>query len=144
MGLLCRWCCLSLYIKDVHAILNQECKLLKELVLMFPGCKWMIVGGSPCQDLTFAGPFHGLLGLTGPSSRLFFVLLCVIHCMQTLVGTTAVRFLVENAGSMLKCHSGSFLSAPRAPSFLFYQVSMGPYPIWLSNHKKKEFLPQSR
>ena len=65
-----------LYLKDVHAIIKGNCQLLQELVQMFPDCKWVIVGGSPCQDLTFAGPLRGVLGLIGPSSRLFFVLLC--------------------------------------------------------------------
>ena len=31
--------------------------------------------GSPCQDLTLAGTMKGVLGLTGMSSRLFFILL---------------------------------------------------------------------
>ena len=38
-----------LYLKDVHAIITGNCKLLKELVQMFPDCKWVIVGGSPCR-----------------------------------------------------------------------------------------------
>ena len=93
-----------LYVKDVHYIIAGQCKVLHDLVRMFPDCKWIIVGGSPCQDLTFAGPWRGLLGLIGPSSRLFFVLLCVISAMQRLVGPTAVRYLVENAASMLQIH----------------------------------------
>ena len=39
-----------LYLKDVHVVINHNCQLLKELVQMFPDCKWIIVGGSPCQD----------------------------------------------------------------------------------------------
>ena len=54
-----------LYLKDVHEVINRKCQLLKELVQMFPDCKWIIVGGSPCQDLTFAGPLRGML-------RIFF------------------------------------------------------------------------
>ena len=60
------------------------------------------------MDLTFAGPWRGLLGLIGPSSRLFFVLLCVISSMQRLVGPAAVRYLVENAASMLQIHLDAF------------------------------------
>ena len=37
-------------------------------------------------DLTYAGSFHGLLGLTGPSSILFFAFQRVICSMQELVG----------------------------------------------------------
>ena len=97
-----------LYLKDVHVVISNNCRLLKELVQMFPDCKWIIVGGSPCQDLTFAGPLRGVLGLIGPSSRLFFVLLCVISAMQRLVGPAAVRYLVENAASMLQIHLDAF------------------------------------
>ena len=105
-----------LYVKDVHSIIARQCKVLQDLVRMFPDCKWIIVGGSPCQDLTFAGPWRGLLGLIGPSSRLFFVLLCVISSMQRLVGPTAVRYLVENAASMLQIHLDAFCQLLRIPA----------------------------
>ena len=97
-----------LYLKDVHSLIDQECKLLRELFVAFPDCKWTIVGGSPCQDLTVAGPFRGLLGLTGPSSRLFFV--------EELVGPTAVRYLVENAASMFRIHFDAFCELLGLPS----------------------------
>ena len=97
-----------LYLKDVHEVINRKCQVLQDLVQMFPDCKWIIVGGSPCQDLTFAGPLRGMLGLVGPNSRLFFVLLCVISTMQKLAGTNAVRYLVENAASMLHIHLEAF------------------------------------
>ncbi len=105
-----------LYLKDVHSLIDQECKLLRELVVAFSDCKWIIVGGSPCQDLTVAGPFRGLLGLTGPSSRLFFVLLCAISAMEELVGPSAVRYLVENAASMLRIHFDAFCELLGLPS----------------------------
>ena len=104
-----------LYVKDVRYIIDRQCKVLQDLVRMFPDCKWIIVGGSPCQDLTFAGPWRGLLGLIGPSSRLFFVLLCVISAMQRLVGPAAVRYLVENAASMLQIHLDAFCQLLRIP-----------------------------
>ena len=40
----------------------------------------------PAKILPLQAPLQGLLGLIGPSSRLFFVLLCVILSMQRLVG----------------------------------------------------------
>ena len=66
------------------------------------------MGGSPCQDLTFAGAFRGLLGLVGKNSRLFFTLLGTIRAMQELVKVQNVRFLVENAGSMVDLHYQAF------------------------------------
>ena len=103
-------CC---YIRDVNSIIKNDCYLLRQVVSMHPNLKWFIVGGSPCQDLTFAGRSQGLLGLVGSQSRLFFVLLRTIRTMQVLVGTCAVRFLVENAGSMKPVHyvaSADFLA----------------------------------
>ncbi len=72
--------------------------------MRYPNLKWFIIGGSPCQDLTFAGPSQGLLGVVGSQSRLFFVLLCTIRTMQVLVGPKSIRYLVENAGSMKLVH----------------------------------------
>ena len=109
-------CC---YVRDVNTIIKNDCDLLRQVVSMRPNLKWFIVGGSPCQDLTYAGPSQGLLGLVGSQSRLFFVLLCTIRTMQVLVGTAAVRFLVENAGSMKPVHYVAFcrlLGLPHDPS----------------------------
>ena len=108
-------CC---YIRDVNSIIKNDRYLLRQVVSMHPNLKWFIVGGSPCQDLTFAGRSQGLLGLVGSQSRLFFVLLRTIRTMQVLVGTSAVRFLVENAGSMKPVHYVAFcrlLGLPHDP-----------------------------
>ena len=78
------------YIRDVNSILENHCYILRQAVVMYPNLKWFIIGGSPCQDLTFAGPSQGLLGLVGSQSRRFFVLLCTIRTMQVLVGTRSI------------------------------------------------------
>ena len=122
-----------LYLKDVTALIQHDCKLLHEIAIMFPDFKWFVIGGSPCQDLTFAGHFQGLIGLVGSNSRFFFVLLCVIHNMRTLVGVAFVRFLVENAGSMHKIHYRAFcqlLGLPAAPSTRYqWDLVTHGYPI---------------
>ena len=89
----------SVYLKDVKSILERRARVLVEAVRLAPKAKWIIIGGSPCQDLTYAGPHRGL-GHVGPCSSLFFCLQRAIGIMQELVGPTNVRFLVENAGSM--------------------------------------------
>ena len=94
---------------------TAEGSAMQNLCKCFPDCKWIIVGGSLCQDLTFAGPLRELLELISPSSRLFFVLLCVISSMQRLVGPAAVRYLVENAASMLQIHLDAFCQLLRLP-----------------------------
>ena len=68
-----------LYITDVHKLADNDCLLLRQLTALFPGLRWFIIGGSPCQDLTYAGYLHGLLGLVGARSRLFFLLLLTRH-----------------------------------------------------------------
>ena len=98
----------ALYVKDVLSLIAKNCQVLRNTIEAYPGLKWIITGGSPCQDLTFAGPHKGLLGLAGPCSRLFFVFLCVMFTVQQLCGPQAVRFLAENAASMLEMHYKAF------------------------------------
>ena len=98
----------ALYVKDVHSLIANNCQVLRGTIEAHPELKWIIVGGSPCQDLTFAGPHKGLLGLAGPCSRLFFVFLCIIFTVQQLCGPSAVRFVAENAASMLEMHYKAF------------------------------------
>ena len=81
----------ALYVKDVHSLIANNCHVLRSTIEAYPGLKWIIIGGSPCQDLTFAGPYKGLLGLAGPCSRLFFVFVCIIFTVQQLCGPQAVR-----------------------------------------------------
>ena len=66
----------------------------------------------PCQDLTFAGPYKGLLAGTLAVTyvvRLIFRLL-VHHFSRysNYVVLKAVRFLAENAASMLEMHYRAF------------------------------------
>ena len=98
----------SIYVKDVRRILENGCLILRPAHSIAPTAKWFIVGGSPCQDLTYAGPFHGLLGLTGPCSVLFFPFQRTIWTMQQLAGPEKVRYLAENAGSMDPIHFNAF------------------------------------
>ena len=52
----------ALYVKDVHSLIANNCQVLRSTIEAYPGLKWIITGGSPCQDVTFAGPYKGLLG----------------------------------------------------------------------------------
>ena len=100
--------CPSIYVKDVRRLLENGCLVLRQAHSIAPTAKWFIIGGSPCQDLTYAGPFHGLLGLTGPCSVLFFAFQRTIWTMQHLAGPDKVRYLAENAGSMDPIHFDAF------------------------------------
>ena len=52
----------ALYVKDVHALIANGCRVLQELVMMFPGCKWIIAGGSPARTLLWQGCTEDFLG----------------------------------------------------------------------------------
>ena len=129
-----------LYISDVHKLAENDCLLLRQLAAQFPGLKWFIIGGSPCQDLTYAGYLHGLLGLVGARSRLFFLLLLTIRTIQILVGISSVRFLVENAGSMKDVHFVAFcklLGLPFKEPFDQYAWDLAKYTCFIT--RKRNF-----
>ena len=129
-----------LYISDVHKLAENDCLLLRQLAAQFPGLKWFIIGGSPCQDLTYAGYLHGLLGLVGARSRLFFLLLLTIRTIQILVGTSSVRFLVENAGSMKDVHFVAFcklLGLPFEEPFDQYTWDLAKFTCFIT--RKRNF-----
>ena len=90
----------TIYVKDVWALVARDSLILRQAKAMHPTIKWIVVAGSPCQDLTYAGYLNGLLGLTGQRSMLFFVVYLVILHLQKLFGTESIRYLTENAGSM--------------------------------------------
>ena len=68
---------------------------------------------SPCQDLTLAGPFGGLLGLTDLCSSLFYYVHTILWCIQIQMSypVELIRFLLENAGTMLDIHRKAILCA---------------------------------
>ena len=53
----------TIYVKDVRRLFDKGCFILLQVHRIAPTAKWFIVGGSPCQDLTYAGSFHGCSGL---------------------------------------------------------------------------------
>ena len=90
----------TIYVKDVWTLVDHDSLILRQAKAMHPTIKWIVIAGSPCQDLTYAGYLNGMLGLTGQRSMLFFVVYLVILHLQKLFGTEAIRYLTENAGSM--------------------------------------------
>ena len=90
----------TIYVKDVWDLIARDSLILRQAKAMHPSIKWIVVAGSPCQDLTYAGYLNGLLGLTGRRSMLFFIVYLVIRHLQKLFGTESIRYLTENAGSM--------------------------------------------
>ena len=87
-----------LKIVDINSLILREASALSD------GTLWIVISGSPCQDLTYAGPYQGLLGLTGKRSVYFFITQHVIWWLSKKFGRRNVRFICENAGSMQGRH----------------------------------------
>ena len=102
----------TLYAHDVKELLKDNCRILREAFAIGGAqCRWIVIAGSPCQDLTLAGPFKGLLGFTGQSSSLFYYVHVILWLLQTNYPTELIRFLLENAGTMLEIHRKAILRA---------------------------------
>ena len=102
----------TLYADDVRQLLRNQCRILKEaFALAGPHCRWFVIAGSPCQDLTPAGPLKGLLGLTGHCSSLFYYVHVILWLLQMNYPLEYIRFLLENAGAMLDIHRKAILRA---------------------------------
>ena len=102
----------TLYADDVRQLLRDQCRIFKEaFALAGPQCRWFVIAGSPCQDLTPAGPLKGLLGLTGPCSSLFYYVHVILWLLQMNYPLELIRFLLENAGTMLEIHRQAILRA---------------------------------
>ena len=94
----------TIYVKDVWTLIEKDSLILRQAKAMHPELRWIVIAGSPCQDLTYAGFLNGLLGLTGQRSMLFFIVYIVILHLQKLYGIKSVRYITENAGSMQPVH----------------------------------------
>ena len=102
----------TIYADDVRQLLKDQCRIFKEaFALAGPHCRWFVIAGSPCQDLTPAGPFKGLLGLTGPCSSFFYYVHVILWLLQMNYPIELIRFLLENAGTMLDIHRKAILRA---------------------------------
>ena len=102
----------TIYTDDIRKLLQDHCRLLKEaFALAGPQCRWIVIAGSPCQDLTPAGPLKGLLGLTGPCSSLFYYVHVILWLLQMNYSVELIRFLLENAGTMPEIHRKAILRA---------------------------------
>ena len=74
-------------------------------------CITIIIAGSPCQQLTYAGRYRGHQGLCGPDSVLFFAVPTVAWILQELRPDTVVHVVLENAGSMQHIHKAAIMQA---------------------------------
>ena len=95
----------SIYVSDVDHLFNNDALILRQFISLLPqNCRVFVSGGSPCTELTRGSSDQGLLGLAGPASCFFFTIHLLLFLLQSVLPQTHVRFLVENAGSMLPLH----------------------------------------
>jgi site-specific DNA-cytosine methylase/transposase-like protein len=74
-------------------ITNISTSQLSQLVADNPHQQWLVVGGWPCQDLSLAGPSHGM---SGKRSRLLHELVQLLGTLQQLLPHQPPAFLLEN------------------------------------------------
>ena len=95
----------SIYIDDVKKLFADGCKILSQIIsIAGRECKWLFISGSPCQDLTIAGPTQSIVGICGRQSSLLFYVHLAIWYIQMKYPAGYVRFLAENAGSRQDFH----------------------------------------
>ena len=96
----------SMYLSDVDDLFKDDALVVRQFLTLLPSnCRIFVVGGSPCTELTIGSSDRGLLGLSGPASCLFFTIHLLLFLLQSALPAKNIRFLVENAGSMLPVHS---------------------------------------
>ena len=95
----------SIYVSDVDDLFSNEARILRQFISLLPqNCRVFVIGGSPCTELTRGSSDQGLLGLAGPASCFFFTIHLLLFLLQSVLPQTHLRFLVENAGSLLPLH----------------------------------------
>jgi hypothetical protein len=62
------------YLKNVWECVDNLAATIHEALVIRPGLtKIVLIGGSPCQDLTLMSYIRGFLGVTGSRSRHFHI-----------------------------------------------------------------------
>ncbi|MFM7980889.1 MAG: hypothetical protein ACKPKO_16380, partial [Candidatus Fonsibacter sp.] len=91
--------------EDVWDILRRRAETLAAMLAQIPtGGLLLIIGGSPCQQLTMIGPGVGHIGLTGKDSVNLFAFSVIAWLAQRLRPDLHVHVVAENAGNKLGIH----------------------------------------
>ena len=118
----------SRYLKDVWELLHDHGQLLKEIGILFPNCRRIVVvAGSPCQDLTYMNAWKGLLGILGPRSKHFQIIPVFLIAMEILLPRHRISLIIENAGSMRPIHREFILAVIGLPPAAVKQIDAGTW-----------------
>ena len=124
------------YAKDVDNLFVDNARLLREFAALCSDCHFFVIGGSPCTDLTYAGGDQGFLGICGPASVFFLTIHLALYLLTTVIPSSRIRFLDENAGLGLRHLHKTDLTwctsalSPAKRLRIFFQNN--------SSHEKKE------
>ena len=88
------------YLKDVDDLVNNQAAVLQQALALAPDIPYILIAGTPCQDLTTIGRQRGTLGLAGPRSIYFYAFQLTLHCLQQALPPHHVLYVLENAASM--------------------------------------------
>ena len=80
-----------------------------------PNALHVIIGGSPCQQLTLAGRHGGKEGLCGDDSWNFYVFPLILHAAKQARPDVEMHVAVENAGSMIEKFKRAIIGALGIP-----------------------------
>ena len=97
---------------DVWDLLRQDGGRFQRLCEQLPReALALIIGGSPCQDVSPMGPGRGRSGLCGERSIHFFVSPVLAWAITRARPDLVVHVVVENAGSIRPEHQAAMLAA---------------------------------
>ena len=88
------------YLKDVDELVNNNGAVLRQALALAPDIPYILVAGTPCQELTTIGRQRGTLGLAGPRSIYFYTFHLTLHCLQQALPPHHALYVLENAASM--------------------------------------------
>ena len=70
------------YLTDVDQLVDNGGAVLKQALEIAPDIPYIVIAGSPCQDLTTIGKHKGALGLAGTRSIHFYTFHLTVHYLQ--------------------------------------------------------------
>lgn len=81
------------YLKDVDELVNGNGAVIRQALALAPDIPYILVAGTPCQDLTTIGRQRGTLGLAGPRSIFFYTFHLTLYYLQQSPHTTSSTYL---------------------------------------------------
>ena len=85
---------------DVDQLVDNKGAIIKQALAIAPNIPYIVVAGTPCQDLTTIGKLKGALGLAGTRSIYFYTFHLTLHYLQEALPPQKIMYVLENAASM--------------------------------------------